>query len=377
MTVYLQMGHASDGLIGSPHMDRYTGAILSPVNYIEADMASHVARFSRSGVSTIFDPQLYYPNSERGKLPDWSYYPKDFDTADFSSRAWWQRVAGNLVDTATRLNVSALATPAVVPRMYTDDYYAQTLLVANDCASRLGAARIDPVLTLLCKLDDLAEPRRAEMIASIASGGNIDRVLLVFVAEVPPRSEFADTEGLKGGMRLITALKQAGSYVLVGFSSSDVLLWKHAGADGCATGKFFNLRRFTRSRFDPPAEGGGQLPYWFEEGLIAFLRESDILRVRREGLLSPVSTANPFAAPILEAITSRPPGKWLSLSWRFYLHWFADLEQRCGAGAVDAASALRKADVTWSELDKRGILMEERRNDGAWVRAWRRAIAEL
>lgn len=64
-------------------------------------------------------------------------------------------------------------------------------------------------------------------------------------------------------------------------------------ATSCATGKFFNLRRFTKSRFEEPAGGGGQLPYWVEESLFAYLRETDVLRVRDEGLIADASRRKP------------------------------------------------------------------------------------
>jgi len=377
MTSYLQMGHHSENLLGEHALSAYSGAILSPVNYDEGETLAQVARVARSGFETVFDPQLYYPNSERGKLPDWSYYPSDVDTADMSSWDWWRTVAQQVSDTANKLGVNALATPAIVPRSFTDDYYSLMLAVAQECAARLRSSTVVPVLTVLSRLDDLATAGRGDTIASIVTGGDIERVFLIFLTDVAPRNEIADVEGLKGGMRLIRSLREAGLGVTVGFSSSDVILWRHAGADSCATGKFFNLRRFTRSRFDPPAEGGGQLPYWFEEGLMAFLRESDVLRVQREGLLSPASVSNPYATDILKAIGSRPTASWLALSWRFYLYGFADLERRLSNGQATAAQVLRSADAIWRQLDTKDVLMEERRNDGAWVRAWRRAVTEM
>ena len=52
-----------------------------------------------------------------------------------------------------------------------------------------------------------------------------------------------DTEALKGAMLLIHSLVSAGIHTIVGFCSSDIILWKTAGANSCATGKFFNLRK--------------------------------------------------------------------------------------------------------------------------------------
>jgi hypothetical protein len=85
-------------------------------------------------------------------------------------------------------------------------------------------------------------------------------------------------------MKLIAALESSGQRVTVASCSSEMILWKAAGATNCATGKFFNLR-FTISRFEQPdSSGGGQLGYWFQEALLGFLRQSDLLRVNAQKL---------------------------------------------------------------------------------------------
>ena len=215
-------------------------------------------------------------------------------------------------------------------------------------------------------------------IASIVSRSRISECLLVLVNNVEPRRELSDPEELKGAMRLIQTLESGGQPTTVAFSSSDMVLWKGAGATNCATGKFFNLRRFTISRFDEPNEsGGGQLGYWFEEALLAFLRQSDVFRVREREFVSSASVDNPFAAPILEAIPAKQA--WVALGWRQYLYWFADAEFRLQKGTTTADDLVAAADGSCEEIEKSKppLLMEERQNDGSWVRQWYRALVEL
>ena len=38
---------------------------------------------------------------------------------------------------------------------------------------------------------------------------------------------------------------------------------------------------------------------------------------------------------------------------------------------------LRNADSNWRILDDSDVLLEERRNDGGWIRPWRRALTEF
>jgi hypothetical protein len=263
-----------------------------------------------------------------------------------------------------------------VPSVYSLPYYSTARDIACDLKERLEPHGIDVFQTTIASLQALTGADAPEEIASVITGSTLDHAYLVLVSDVHPRREFRDPEAIKGAMRLIRYLEQAEIRVLVGFCSSDLILWKLAGARDCATGKFFNLRRFTPSRWEPPPKGGGQLSYWFEEGLMAFLRLSDLVRVRRAGMLSPATLANPYSVEILDRVDNSPDTAWLGLSWRLYMYWFMDFERRFSAGDIDANLHLRSTEESWAALEDSGVLMEERTNNGDWVRSWRRAVLE-
>lgn len=376
MSVYHQMGHHSGNLLTESGLSLYKGAILSPINEDEAHLRAMIEVHGAEDFEMIFDPQLYYPSTERGKLPEWTYFPSDVDTADQSSFRWWRGRIVALVNAVERLRPHAACSPAVVPSVYSDSYYSMNRRIVDLFQERLSSHGIEAIQTLIVRLADLTEESRSAEVASIATSSTTNRIFLVLTSDFPPRRELQNTEEIQGAMKLIRFLTQAGVRVLVGFTSGDLLLWKFAGAQDCASGKFFNLRRFTPSRFTEPPEGGGQLPYWFEESMMAYLRESDLARVRRAEILSPASIENLFATQILDQIDSSPGTPWLGLSWRQYLYWFSDFEHRFSQGEIDANTILTSAENTWRQLDEQGILMEERQNDGSWLRQWRRAILE-
>lgn len=376
MGAYHQMGHDSVNLLGVPELSGYVGAILSPVNYIEADVIGQIKEFEgRQDFDTVLDPQLYYPKSDIGKLSRWSYYPSNVDTADIQSEAWWNGIVDGFIKTCTTLSPSSACSPAPAAQAYNNDYYSTMTSIGNRFAQGLAGSGIRPVQTVIASLADLSQPNRPLEVSSIVSRTQAESVFLVFVSDIQPRRELKDTDQLLGGMRLIEALENAGLAVTVGYTSSEVVLWKYAGASHCCTGKFFNLRRFTKSRFDEPAEGGGQLPYWFEESLLAFLRESDVGRVRKVNMLSATSQSNPFFKETLTLLSQGQP--WLAKSWRFYLYAFYDLEDRIEKGKTDVSKLLEDAEKNWPALEDKGVLMEEARNNGDWIRPWRRALKEL
>lgn len=377
MTVLHQMGHVSDNLLTDAELAQFRGAILSPVNYSSDKVTAQIASCrNMSDFRVIFDPQLYFPNSERGQLPSWSYFPSDVETADLSSEPWWTKLAESLAVTVTTLSPHAVCSPAVVPRTYEDEYFETAVMACEKLADQLQGSNIDVLQTAIVGLPELTRQGRALAIASILTKSPANEVFLVLVGNTEPRRELRDSEEIKGAMRLIRALESSGVRVTVGFCSSDVILWKFAGATTCSTGKFFNLRRFTRTRFEEPGGGGGQLPYWFEESLLAFLRESDLIRVRKAGLLSDSSKTNPLSREILELIDTAPGSPWVAKSWRQYLWWFADVESRIVRSEVDVSQLLKDVEGTWQAIEDK-ILMEEPTNNGTWLRAWRRACVEL
>ena len=64
----------------------------------------------------------------------------------------------------------------------------------------------------------------------------------------------------------------------------------------------------------------------FEENLLAYVREPDISRLERAGLISQTTQNSPYYAEIQQSVSKG--SAWLSLGWRFYLHWFYDIEHR-------------------------------------------------
>ena len=379
MPAFHQMGHDSENLLSVPGLERFAGAILSPVNYNQGKIASQIdwAR-TRNGFRTIFDPQLYVPTTSRGQIRDWPYFPNDVDTADLSSDVWWGRLVDGLVDVCQSLSLTDVCSPAVLPRTYADEYYDRLVGVGNLLHQRLRDSPVAAIQTAVVGLADLSALNRAMTIASILSRSKTGHIYLVFDSQTEPRRELAQGDEISGAMRLIDALVQANMTVTVGFSSSDLVLWKAAGATNCATGKFFNLRRFTKARFEEPTgQGGGQLPYWFEESVMSFLRQSDVQRIIPMQLPRLNGAENPFSVQILSQLTSEPERAWLALAWRQFMFWFADAEHRLDSGAVSAATLLRNADRNWGQLDDADFITEERRNDGGWIRPWRRAVSEF
>lgn len=377
MPSYHQMGHDSWNLVAEGALATFRGLVLSPVNDTPGEMVHKLKALGsrRNQLDIILDPQFYKPKSERGSLPEWAHIDSDFNTADLADMTWWTERCRRLVDEGERIGVSAIASPAVIPRAFDVAYYAWVVECAETLARMLKGRSSSALLSALVHLPELAIGGAAERIASVLTRSSISRVYLVFVDDVAPRAQRVDAEALAGAMSLIRILQGAGSPVLVAFSGLDMLLWKFAGATDVATGKFFNLRRFVPGRWEDPAEGGRVLPYWTDHEFITWFREEDVRLLLRLGLIDrDRANSHPYSAEILRTLDNRTGEAWVRLGWRQYMYWFAQHEAAINSSQLNVKDMLEHADQRWSAIETRHVRLFERPNNGEWIRSWLNAM---
>lgn len=382
MSAYHQLGHHSANLVLESGLSAYRGVVLSPVNYSPSDTQEFCAkvREKRKGMDVVFDPQLYVPMQGRGALPTWSYMPDGVDTEDLTTETAWRGIIDEIVTSVAPFAPDGVCSPAPHPRAVSDDYYNLLAVLGNDLMDKLKGSASRPFLTALVDMKDLGLPKRYLQVASLLSKFKGHDIYLVLSDDTQPRQERTHSQELEAAARLIRLLSGAGYQVLVSTTSSEMVLWKAAGAQHAATGKFFNLRRFTRGRFDADEEGGGRnIWYWFEPSLLAFLREADLVRYKNLFALSPEHAANPYSNLILQK-RSGPEDQQapvLADSWRQFLWWFAQNEAALDQKPDAVMELLDDAEERWAAVVEKKLRFEERHNNGEWVRAWGIALNEL
>ncbi|OQS11363.1 hypothetical protein B0T37_07940 [Chromobacterium violaceum] len=379
MATYLQLGHESWSLLGEVDGGKYAGFIISPVNDSPLYVQDRINRLgkSRSNYEIILDPQLYNPTTERGQLCTWSYYPDDFLTADHQDEAWWFSRGYSVVDAAEKLQLNAVCSPALFPRIFSDDYYKLIVSIGNSTKKYAEHKGIDTILTVIVNLRDLANPTRAYEISSIITESSCERVYLIFLSEEAAQKEpLRDSTGLPTAIHLIRLLSQS-MRVHVAFSGHDVLLWKFAGATDVSTGKWMNVRRFSPARWRDEENQGRQIAYWNEDWLLTLIRDQEVLRLDREGWFEDRNfETNPISNKILAILRDGSGAPWLKLSWLQYLRWFSNIESYC-TNANRVESILENSDQYWEKaLKDMRILFTDRFNTGEHVRIWLNAVRE-
>ncbi|HKQ08326.1 MAG TPA: hypothetical protein VJ464_24590 [Blastocatellia bacterium] len=387
MAAYFQMGDRTENLVGETDLDDFTGIILSPINRKPEQLLKDVSTFQNKDkykidYDIILDPQLYVPRGNRGHLPEYTYFPTMFDTLDSSTASYWEKLSVDLSDYAKPLSVNAVASPAIVPNVWSDDYYANCVQGFKVMADKLSGTDKRPLFTLIVGFAEMESRDYVLNLASIVSGTNPSGYYLIIKSDFLPRREMVGEMQLAGIMELINALEATGKPVLVSHCDSEMLLFKAAGAKHCATGKNFNLRRFTKSRYEDKSGGKGQAAYWFEQSILAYIQEADIGRLQRRGLTHLLGVGysnNHWSAKILTLI-SNPLHKeaWVKLGARQYLAWFGKTEKALTEPDATATveDILLTAEGNWAELKTNRFIFSHPLNDGLWVRDWRLGLDE-
>jgi hypothetical protein len=216
MAAYLQMGHDSENLVGVTGLENFTGLILSPVNRTEAELKRNVATFREKGAFDILlDPQLYFPQQERGSLPSHSYFPRDLDTADLSSSRWWNELVKKLAAYAVDRRADAVCSPAIVPKKWNPDYSMHCAETFAKLVEELNGTSIRPVITICISLNELGQPEDALRIASIATNRSPAESYIIVDADIEPRREITEAATLVSLMTFVDALEKAGCRTIV------------------------------------------------------------------------------------------------------------------------------------------------------------------
>jgi hypothetical protein len=386
MASYFQMGHDTENLVGERGLELFKGIILSPLNRNPQELEKSIKKFRERGdFDIVFDPQLYFPRSKRGKLRSHPYYPQDMETADQNRLGWWNAIVSELIKYANVLDIDTINSPVDLARSWREDYYLRSVKIKDLLRQQLQKTipHKKCFLTIVINVNDLTDDEKIMKTASIVSSSESDGYYIVFLNDMNPRREYKVPEAFLGMMKFIKELKLSGCPIIVSHCSSDLLLYKYAGADHCATGKFFNLRRFTESRFEESSGGGGQLSYWFEHGILAFLREPDLLRIANTELriIGTDFSNNAWSKEILDIIQenkiSEEPKPWLGYGWRQYLSTFCLMEKEVGSHKEIVKEWINRAENNWRLINSPGLFPEEPHNDGSWLPVWKKALSSF
>lgn len=376
MRIYHQCGHYMRWNIDSFQSDQVgDGLIISPLNCKAERVEALPVGIRRC---SIFDPQFYLPKSQKGKLATYPFFPatrcEGLATSDL------EKIMEHCAEECVRFQVDSDFEYVVIPTRYLDalpSNYLQQLdeQIVNPFLEAVRAVGSDkPVLlTVIAKAIQVTDSDQRDALLNWITGkDDIDGVYLI-LENARLTKQIKDADFLAGALKIIHALKLNDLRVVVGYNSTEGILYSIAGPDAVAMGCFENLRAFSSRRFDTtrihsrspqPRLYSPKLLQWIEYAYIEALRE------RYSGWES-LFGESPYTS-----LMFRPDFAWNSRRPELYRHYFFVFSDQVRTLADPLSERQRQVEAMVDEalgffdtIQQAGIYPDED-SDGSHLPPW-------
>ena len=255
--LYYQLGHQFKWSLESIRNDG-DGLIIAPRH-----MAPEKVQAIQTGLRrrSFFDPQFFLPNSARGKLAEYSFFP-DILSGGFTTGEWNLEVARTCADRCLNfqrtLGFQALVIPGRfyegMPSDFISDQEEQFVVPFLD-SLRAAGGDDTPVFLQLILTDQMLkdDSYRTSILNWITSFQELDGVYLIYYVQ-KRQKQISDIDLLAALLQFIGDIKQSGLSIVVGYTNTESILLLCAGADVLTMGSYENLRIFSLRAFEEPQD---------------------------------------------------------------------------------------------------------------------------
>lgn len=369
MKVYHQSGHnynwniesytedsAGDGIIFSPRD--------LPIKKIEPITDSIKSK-------SFFDPQLYLPSDEKGKLSEYPYFPtrlsENFETSDLSSIG--SDIAQKCIDFQIKNNFQYLVIPSRYFKDLRQDHFQkiksdfinpfmETILSKN-----IQRKKLLSVIVKSIQLSD--ENQRIELLNFLTSLNKIDGFYIIFDFELNSK-QIKNPKNLYDALQFLFELKKNDFEVHVGYTNTEGILYSIANVDSVTIGGYENLRRFKIGRFEEGTSGGkapnprlysGKLLNWVDYVYIEqFKTKLPDLEIFEDSKYKP--------------LLFQPDFNWHFNKPDIYKHYFTifsrqinNLPTDIGERVVHIRNIIEQANKIYSQIKDNGIFLDDESNN--------------
>jgi hypothetical protein len=253
-----QLGHRYQWSIDSLAQDSTGDGCICAPRYMARTLVQKLPAALRA--QSLFDPQFFLPNSSRGKLATYPFFPQVV-AGGFSTTEWTDQMALQCARDCLSFQESCEFSAVVVPTRFRegmptsfieeqDRMFVVPFLQAADEAQVRRSKLLQLIVTDFM-LKDAAY--RTDLLNWATRYSEFAGVYLIY--HVHDRNkQITDTDFLMGLMGFVAALKEAGLLVMVGYANTEGALLACAGADVITMGSYENLRMFSHDAFDEPSE---------------------------------------------------------------------------------------------------------------------------
>jgi hypothetical protein len=375
MELYLQFGHGMMAhcrtLIGS-----WGGGsvILSPRDLTEKQIVKLGAEISGlPGGDVILDPQFYLPGADHKKLRNHSYWPANYTTTSFWHGPALSRLVASLRDLNRRVGCSRFVLPGLFAKTVDDDWAETQKAFLEE--GRRGQDNASLISTIAISSEAARDPNQ---IADLVERAEVWNAAAYYVVCEHPNGQYLvdDPNWVANVLDLCAGLRLAGSKVILGYCTHQMLVANAAGANAIASGTWMNVRSFPPEKFNAPYEEEiRQRATWYycPQALSEYKIPSLDLAFRL-GLLHlmapPPQLDGGYTSVVFGGVQPSTVGLGEQAAFRHYLHALHEQVRRANSQSFDSAITNCEATLTAAE----GILAEL---GGAYIKGQMRDFTDI
>lgn len=220
--------------------------ILSPRDITPLQLQNWNSSFQKAKITSMFDPQCYYPKSDHKVLKQYNYWDNSLLTKIESN----QNFEARLIESIYEYNLVANTNEFIIPSTmlnYDVDWFKrwqnQTIKLIQ--ATKNIVKNQKHILTLSLPENLLLQKEdEIEKVISISENFDVDGYYII--AQPPNNKYLVDSPlWLSNLVQLCAGLKLQNRKVIMGYGNHQLLCLTATGIDAIATGTFLNVRRFT------------------------------------------------------------------------------------------------------------------------------------
>ena len=373
MKLYHQTGHNFTWDIDS-YIDDKTGdgLIFSPLNISYSKLESFPLSIR---VNSLFDPQLFMPSNNNKELPTYPYFPSSIIDAYKSSD--YEKIKNEIAKRYVEMIVKLGFKKIIIPNRYSDiesSSYFETVysnFIKPHCDEITVDSDLEKYLTIIINKTKLIDDEfRDSMLDWITGLSEIDGVYLIFDIKRTSK-QIKEPDTLAESLFFIKAIEASGKNVIIGFTSTEGMLFSIANPQGITCGSYENLRNFNMSitRFAPKVKKEQRGPnarlysaclfQWIEYTYVLALLKNKYSRINE---VFPESKYRP--------LFFEPTYKWYFSKAELYKHYFIEMSKQVKALPDDLdtrkkyiISSVKKAISIYDDIKQNGILFDSESDD--------------
>jgi hypothetical protein len=252
--IYHQLGHRYKWNLESYRSEQTGNGVIIAPRYIDITKVRDLPSEVRD--SSIFDPQFYLPQSSKGKLESYSFYPHIL-SGGFSTGEWDDSTSKKCANDCLSFQIDCEFPELVIPTRFYDGMPTnfisnqEALFVTPFLESYVSRSISQPLYLQIILTDQMIkdESYRYSLLNWLTSYQEIDGIYLIYYVNNRPK-QLIDIEFLLGLFEFISALKNANMAVYVGYTNTESLLLLCLGVDVITIGSYENLRMFSLKAFE-------------------------------------------------------------------------------------------------------------------------------